>query len=292
VIVPPALRPGDRVRVIAPSGPFDRTLVLRGLGWLTERYEVSFGDSLFERDGYLAGPDTRRLSELNAALRDPDARAVVATRGGYGLTRIAQAADTGALREHPKWLVGFSDVTALHVEAQRAGVASLHAHNVAGLGRGDAHARARWQEALEHPDAPRHFRGLTVLRTGRADGLVVGGNLTVLFTCAAAGRLWFPPGSILLLEDVGEAPYRVDRMLTALTASGALDGLAAVILGSFTEAPPGRYGVPMEHVLRERLEPLAIPIVADFPAGHGAQNEPVHLGLRARVDANAGTVDF
>jgi muramoyltetrapeptide carboxypeptidase len=292
VIVPPALRPGDRVRVIAPSGPFDRTLVLRGLGWLRERYDVKFDASLFERDGYLAGPDARRLSELNVALRDPDARAIVATRGGYGLTRIAHAVDTEALRKHPKWLVGFSDVTALHVEAQRAGVASLHAHNVAGLGRGDAHARASWLDALERPDAPRRYSGLTVMRTGHAEGRIVGGNLTVLFTCAAIGRLRLPAGAVLLLEDVGEAPYRVDRMLTALFVSGALDAVAAVLVGSFTDAPPGQYGVPLEHVLRERLGALAVPVLSGLPVGHGARNEPVHLGLRVRVDGSSGSVDF
>jgi len=292
VISPPALRPGDRVHVIAPSGPFDRALVLRGLGWLAERYEVKFGDSLFERDGYLAGSDSRRLSELNTALRDPDARAIIATRGGYGLTRIAHAADTEALRKHPKWVVGFSDVTALHVEVQRVRVASVHAHNVSGLGRGDFHTRARWLEALEHPGAPRHFGGLTPLRPGTAEGLVTGGNLTVLFACAAAGRLRLPPGSLLLLEDVGEAPYRVDRMLTALFVAGTLDGVAGVIVGSFSDAPPGRYGVPVEHVLRERLETLAVPVVSGFPSGHGKANESVHFGQRARIDGSLGTVDL
>jgi muramoyltetrapeptide carboxypeptidase len=290
VIVPPALRPGDRVRVVAPSGPFDRALVLRGLGWLRTRYDVTFGASLFDRDGYLAGPDALRLSELNLALRDPDARALVVARGGYGLTRIAHAIDTEALRRHPKWIVGFSDVTALHAEAQRAGVASLHAHNVAGLGRGDAHGRARWLEALERPTAPRHFGGLTIIRAGTAEGAIVGGNLTVLFTCAAAGRLRFPPGSILVVEDVGEAPYRVDRMLTALLVSGRLDDVSGVLVGSFTDAPSGQYGVPIERVLRERLERLAVPVLAGFPLGHGPKNEPVHLGLCARIDGETGTV--
>jgi muramoyltetrapeptide carboxypeptidase len=121
---------------------------------------------------------------------------------------------------------------------------------------------------------------------------VTGGNLTVLFACAAAGRLCIPRGSLLLLEDVGEAPYRVDRMLSALLVSGALDGVAGVILGSFIDAPPGRYGVAVEDVLRERLEPLAVPVVAGFPSGHGVLNESVHLGLPARVDGSLGTLDF
>lgn len=292
MIVPPALRPGDRVRVVAPSGPFDRTLVLRGLGWLRERYDVHFGPGVFERSGYLAGTDERRARELGEALDDPAARAIVATRGGYGLTRIAHALDLRPLRDRPKWLVGFSDITALHVEAQRVGVASLHAQNLAGLGRGDAAGRNAWLDALEHPYRPRAFSGLSIWRDGAARGPAAGGNLTVLSACAAAGRLRLPTGCVLFLEDVGEAPYRVDRMLSALLAAGAFDRVAACIVGDFTDAPPGRYGVPIDEVLRERLLALRVPVLAGFPAGHGRRNEPLHLGLNARVGQTAGTVEL
>lgn len=290
MIVPPSLKPGDAVRVVAPSGPFDRTLVFRGLSWLATRYRVRFDSGLFARDGYLAGSDSRRLGELNAALRDSTVRAIFASRGGYGLTRIAHAADLSALRTEPKWLVGFSDVTALHVEASRAGVASLHATNVAGLGRADPSARAAFIAALERPDEPRQFEGLERWKSGVALGPVFGGNLTLLFTCAAAARLRPPQGSILLLEDIGEAPYRVDRMLSALVSSGVLDRISGVIVGDFTDAPAGRYGIDVNDVLRERLHVLGVPVVARFPVGHARSNVPVHLGMNAEIDANHGVV--
>src|SRR5690606_10273531 len=137
---PPPLRPGDRVRIIAPSGPFDRALLLRGAGWLAERYRVEFDGGIFSRQGFLAGSDARRLGELDAALRTPELGAVISARGGYGLSRIVYQADLAALRRYPKWIVGFSDVTALHLEASRVGVMSMHAHNAAGLGRADATA--------------------------------------------------------------------------------------------------------------------------------------------------------
>jgi muramoyltetrapeptide carboxypeptidase len=245
---------------------------------------------LFARSGFLAGADRRRLTELNLALRDPNARAIIATRGGYGLTRIAHAADVPAVRAAPKWLVGFSDITALHVEAARAGISSLHAANVASLGRGDEVARASFVTALEQPDAARRFMGLRCLRSGKATGPIFGGNLAVLFGCAAAGRLMVKPGSILLIEDIGEAPYRVDRMLSSLLASGALDQVAGVIAGDFVDAPPGKYGVPVEDVLSERLCTLGVPVVAGFPVGHGRHNVPVHLGLPAELDGTSGTV--
>jgi muramoyltetrapeptide carboxypeptidase len=119
MILPSPLRPGARVHVVAPSGPFDRCLVLRGLGWLSERYRVTFRADLFARSGFLAGPDTRRADELSEALLDPTIDAVVTARGGHGLLRIIQTAPFGILTERPKWLVGFSDATALHIEATR-----------------------------------------------------------------------------------------------------------------------------------------------------------------------------
>jgi muramoyltetrapeptide carboxypeptidase len=266
--------------------------VLKGLGWLHDRYEVVFGTGLFQRDGFLAGPDARRLGELTEALADREARAVVAARGGYGLNRIAHRIGTACLRDEPKWIVGFSDITALHVEAQRAGVASLHAHNVAGLGRGDDLGRAEWIRALETPSALRRFDALSAWQPGRTCGPVVGGNLTVLFTCAAAGRLALPDGAVLFIEDVAEAPYRVDRMLSALFVSGALDRVAGVLVGDFTDAPPGRHGVPMEAVLRERLAQLRVPVIAGFPAGHGTRNAPLHLGMPVTLDGDRGVVEL
>jgi muramoyltetrapeptide carboxypeptidase len=292
LIVPAPLVPGDHVRVISPSGPFDRALVLRGLGWLSSRYDVHFDSGLFARDGYLAGTDARRLAELNTALGDQNARAIFATRGGYGLARIAHAADVGALRDRPKWLVGFSDITALHVEAARVGVASLHAANIAGLGRDDAEGHTDFIRALEHPGELRRFADLKRVRSGNTVGIVTGGNLAVLFGCAAAGRLSLPDQSILLLEDIGEAPYRVDRMLSALLVSGALDRVAGVIVGDFVDAPAGKYGVDVEAVLEERLRELRVPVVSGFPVGHGKRNVPVHFGLNAQIDADAGTVSL
>lgn len=287
-LVPPALGPGDRVRVIAPSGPFDRALVLRGIAWLKESYDVEFDWAMMRGAGMFAGPDARRLEELNRALRDPGVRAVIAARGGYGLTRIAHLADLAALVRHPKWLVGFSDFTVLHVEACRAGVASLHAHNVAGLGRGDEVARERWRQALQTPTLRRSYAGLSSWHPGQTSGPLVGGNLTLLFTCAAAGRLRLPAGCVLVLEDVTELSYRIDRMLSALLVGGLLDRVSGVLVGDFTDCPAGRSRVETEEVLRNRLGELQVPVLAGVPIGHGTRNEPLHLGLSARLDAAAG----
>jgi len=292
VIVPEPLRPGDRVRLIAPSGPFDRTLLLRGAGWLGERYRLEIDWRLFERSGYLAGSDERRREELDRALSESGVRAVVAARGGYGLTRIAHRVDWAALRRSPRWLVGFSDITVAHVEAARVGVASLHAHNLAALGRGDAPIRARWLAALEEPTAPQRFEGLESWNPGRARGPLSGGNLAMLFTCAAAGRLFVPEGAILALEDVTESSYRLDRMLTALAVSGAFDRVAAVVVGELTDCPTGPWGVTARDAVRQCLAGLHVPVVAGFPFGHCRWNEPLHFGLEAELDAGAGVLEL
>ena len=192
VIIPPALRPGDLVAVVAPSGPADEVLVWRGLGWLAGRYRLRYDRGVLARAGYLAGSDARRCEELCAAFADPEVRAVLAARGGYGLSRFAHQLDWAAFAASPRWIVGFSDVTALHVEAARAGVASVHGPNVTGVGRSNARARASLLAALEEPLAPRAYDRLRVLHEGAAEGPLFGGNLTMLHACAAAGRLQAP----------------------------------------------------------------------------------------------------
>lgn len=275
------------MRVIAASSPFDRTLALCGIAFLGERYRVQFDWSMFERDGFLAGSDARRRNELQQAIAAPEVSAIVAARGGYGITRIASDVDFSALRQSPKWLVGFSDVTALHAEANTVGVASLHAHHAAGLGRGDAHAREAWLAALETPLAPRTLVGQP-LCPGKVRGPLVGGNLTVLFTCAVTGRLQLPPGAILALEDVTEVSYRIDRMLSALRVGGHLRNVAGVALGGFTDCPPGQHGVTVEQVLERELGTWGLPVVTGLPFGHDLPNQPLLLGAEAELDANVG----
>lgn len=287
MLVPPPLRPGARVRVVAPSSPFDHALVRRGIAWLAERYRVEFDPAIFGPPGLLAGSDAERLADLNVALGDANLGAILAARGGYGLTRIVPCIDIAALCRHPKWIVGFSDITALHLEALRVGVVSMHAHNVAGLGRASAARRQEWLAALEAPESPRLFGGLVAWRGGTASGPLAGGNLTLLFTSAASGRLRLPANAIVFLEDVGEASYRIDRMVTALLHAGVFDHVSAIIVGAFTDCPLGRYGLDVYDVLRERLLCTGLPVYAGLPVGHGLENAPLPLGAPARLDGGA-----
>jgi muramoyltetrapeptide carboxypeptidase len=284
---PPAVRPGDTIAVVASSSPFEPTPLWVGLGWLARRYRVRFTRRIFERTGYLAGSDDARLAELVDALTQPDVKAILVARGGYGLSRIVHRVDWSQLPTSPRWIVGFSDVTAMHVEAARVGIMSMHASHVGALGRADAALRTGMISALEAPLSPRRWEGLRAVRTGRAEGPWFGGNLTLLHACAAAGRLEVPEGAVVLLEDVTERPYRIDRMLTTLDSGGYFERVSAFVLGEFVGCEPGADGVRVEDVLVERLAPLGVPVVLGAPVGHGRINEPVPLGARAVVDAAA-----
>jgi muramoyltetrapeptide carboxypeptidase len=236
------------------------------------------------RDAYLAGDDARRRAELEGAFADREAKAIVAARGGYGALRIVNELPWRELARRPKWLVGFSDVTALHAMATREGVASVHGPNATGLGSAaTAAVRAAWIAALERPAGPRVWKGLRVVRGGHGRGPIVGGNLAIVHAMAAAGLLHVPEGAVLALEDVTEAPYRVDRMLTALAIGGWLRRASAIVFGGFERCSPNADGRTVDEVLAERTRALGIPVVAGAPFGHGAANEAFVLGETATV---------
>jgi muramoyltetrapeptide carboxypeptidase len=281
-IQPPRLEHGAVVRVIAPSGPFEPRLVLRAMGWLTERYVVRWDRRIFSRHGYLAGDDDRRREELSSALAEADVGAIFCARGGYGGNRFVHDVDWSALRASPRWLVGFSDVTALHIEAMHVRVASIHGPNLTGLGRGDAQARDVVVELLER--GPCRNYQLDIARAGAsARGPLCGGNLSLLHSCAAAGRLALPRGAVLLIEEVGERPYRIDRMLTTLMVGGHLHGVSAVVVGDLDACNPGADGVTALETMVACLAPLGVPIHSGLPSGHAARNDALILGATVTV---------
>jgi muramoyltetrapeptide carboxypeptidase len=297
VLLPPPLRRGDAVRVIAPSSPFDPAALEKGLEVLSGRLGLRprMRPDMVSRRAYLAGDDARRAEEWREAVADPDARAIFCARGGYGAMRILPAVDPAPLLARPKALVGFSDVTALHAVLNRAGLATVHGPVVTQLGRAPEDA-LRHLEALLYATAPRPGpweipapgAGVVASRTirpGRASGPLLGGTLTIL--AHLAGTPFAPrlEGAILLLEDVGEKPYRVDRCLTQLRLAGALDGVAAVAVGQLTSCDDD--GVLAADVVREAVLALGVPAVEGVPAGHEDANFAVPLGARATLVAPA-----
>lgn len=288
---PAPLVPRSRVQLIAPASPFDQPRFEAGTALLERRYEVTQGDALFARRGFLAGPDAARLRDLQAALRDPSVGAILPARGGYGATRLLPALDLGEIARGSKWLVGLSDITALHAVWARAGLCSIHGAMVCSLPDASPALQAAWFGLLEG-DSPAPLTNLSCLAPGRAQGRLFGGNLTVL--SALVGTPYLPPleDVVLLLEDIGERPYRLDRMLTTMLQAGFFRGVRAVVLGQFTDCNAGADAVSAHDVLVERLSTLGVPVLANAPFGHIAENTPLLLGSHAQVDADAGVVSL
>jgi muramoyltetrapeptide carboxypeptidase len=277
------LRPGDRVAVVSPSSPSNPDELTRGLDRWRAHLEVGSDPKPFSRKGFLAGDDNLRAGALRDALGDPGVRAVLAARGGHGALRVLEGhgdALRDVLRDAPKPLVGFSDVTALHALWTLSDARSLHAPMVAAVGRGAALDETL---AVLYGHTPAPWTELTPLVPGDAEGVARGGNLAVL--CALLGTPWALPleGAVLFLEDIGEAPYRLDRMLTSLRVSGALRGVRAVVCGQFTGCNPNADGVTVDDVLRDRLGDLGVPVLTRAPFGHGDVHRPWVQGARVRV---------
>jgi len=285
-----APRPGDQVAVVAPSGPVDPGKLDAGVAWLRGLgLEVRLGKHVHDRWGYLAGDDAGRAADLQDAWCDPEIAAVLCARGGYGAMRVLDHLDWPALAAAaPKRLQGSSDITALHVAfGDRLGVATAFGPMVATLLADPDPVSEETARAALLGD-PRPVTGGHPLVPGRAAGPLTGGNLSLLV--ALLGTPYAPPparGRIVLLEDVGEQPYRVDRMLTQLLMSGWLDGAAGLALGSWTDCGDP---VRLRAVLAERLGGLGVPVAAGLPVGHGAPQHTVTLGAGALLDADSGTL--
>jgi muramoyltetrapeptide carboxypeptidase len=294
LIFPPPLRPGDVVRVIAPSSPFDAGAFERGLAVLSDRLGLRprMRDDIASARAYLAGDDARRAAEWRDAVADPEARAIFCARGGYGAMRILPAIDPAPLLARPKVLVGFSDVTAIHAVLNRAGLVTVHGPVVTQLGRAPEDALGHLEAlvsgaSLSGPAAaPAPGAGLVgtaTIRAGRASGPLLGGSLCLL--AHLQGTPWAPvlEGAILFLEDVAEKPYRLDRLLTQLRLAGALDRVAAVAVGQIVGCDDAN--ATGREVVREAIAALGLPAVEGLPAGHEDRNLALPLGARATLVA-------
>jgi muramoyltetrapeptide carboxypeptidase len=297
----PALESGDLVRVVAPSGPFDPERLERGLAVLRDRFglRTRMRDDICAQRGYLAGDDARREAEWREAVGDPEARAIWCARGGYGAIRILAGLEPGALLRSPKLVIGFSDVTAIHAALNQAGLVTVHGPVLVQVGR-------LAPAALDHLEAmlfPTHVRsalpsaadpapgtgciGEAVIRPGRVTGPLLGGSLTLL--SHLCGTRWQPrfAGAILFFEDVGEKPYKLDRYLTQLRLSGALDGVAGVVVGRLTDCDePGQSGGAALAV-RAEVASLGVPAIEGIAAGHEVDNRALPLGAQATLVAPA-----
>lgn len=294
---PPRLASGARVALIAPAGPVDEARIARAAARLRRLgLEPVEGRGIRARTAYLAGDDDTRSADLEWAFRAADIDGVWSLRGGYGSMRLWGRLPLDALRARPRPFLGFSDNTSLHLAARRLRVVSFHGPH-AGADRFPAMAAACIRAVAFEPEPagvlPPAGSGPSpeALVGGRAEGRLVGGNLSLLAAAAGTPFALEARGGILVLEDVDEAVYRIDRMLEQLVASGALAGVRALALGRFTNIEASGRGRPLRAVLDELARRLDVPTLLDLPFGHVPDSWTLPLGARARLDADAGTLE-
>jgi len=296
--LPPRLLPGDLIAVVAPSSPpKDPDQLEDGIAHLEAAgYRVERGRSVLTPRGYLAGPDAERLDEFNRYLRRDDVRALFCVRGGYGALRLLPHLDYAAARRHPKVLVGYSDVTALHLALyHKAGWRGLSGPLVVEWSQLEP-ATVRHLQALAEGGTPRpllgpHGEPLHPLRPGTAEGVLLGGNLAMVIRLI--GTPYLPPldGALLFLEDVGEQPYRIDAMLAQLKLAGHLGRLGGLILGAFTAWEPDhdRPTLTPREVFEDYLHEAPFPVATNLIYGHFPNKASLPVGVRARLDVTGRT---
>ncbi|WP_204032868.1 S66 peptidase family protein [Micromonospora qiuiae] len=283
--------------LVSPSGPTRPERVARGIELLTGwGLRPVLAPNVYARHGYLAGPDALRAADLNTAFADPEVRGVICTRGGYGAQRVVDAIDMAAVRRDPKVVAGFSDITALQLALWRgARLAGVHGPGAAWRDERTPLASAESLHAALTTTEPITVAAVPAEETfdvrvpGRAVGRLLGGNLCLVVASLGTPDMPDLTGAVLLLEDVQEPPYKVDRMLTQLRRAGALTGLAGVAVGQFSDCSDG-WPVRVADVLTERLGDLGVPVLGGLPIGHGPGQLTVPVGTLATLDANAGTL--
>ncbi len=291
---PRAIRPGARIAIAAPAGPVDPEALRSGLTSLERLgFETVVREDVLDRDGYLAGSDERRATELMEFIRDPEIDAIVCARGGYGCHRIVAALDAAAFRKAAKPLVGYSDITTLLLwQRKHAGLLGIHGPMLEKKDALDGEVGSALVRALQGTGPLPRYAGQTLVG-GWCEGRLVGGSLTVCV--ASLGTPWEidTRDSILMLEDVTELPYRIDRMLQQLRAAGKLDQAVGIALGGFTDCEDERYPEwTSERLFDDVFGSLGIPVVTELPFGHVPENRPWPFGGRGALDGSRGEIEI
>lgn len=288
LIIPPYLAKGDRIAIVSPSGIIEKEVVMKAAKMLAgEGFEVVTGDNVFNQSGCFAGTDSERLHDLQKVTDDNSVKAVFCSRGGYGMSRIIDRIDFTGIRKNPKWYVGFSDITVLHLWLNKlCGVVSLHAEmplnysnpkktpesftSVIKSLRGEPETIV-WKSSHDA-----HFA---------VEGPVTGGNLSLIYSLTGTPGEPDTEGAILFIEEVGEYFYHLDRMLTSLRLTGRLRNLAALVVGGMEKIEQGsiKYNKSAEEIVLDIVGHYNYPVLFNFPAGHICDNRAIYMGRKARV---------
>ncbi len=292
IIIPHRLLPGDTIGVIAPSSPFNKEKFYKGITVLESmKFHTYIPDDLFSQKGYLAGPNTHRAALVNRLFTEKTVKAIICARGGFGSIKILPLLDFESIQKNPKIFIGFSDITTLlSTIYMKCGLVTFHGPVVTSL----SDATKKTKEAMRFALSSGVNLEITtkrgiVIKSGSAFGPVLGGNLTTL--CHLIGTPFEPSFNkhILFLEDRGEASYRIDRMLMHMKLSSCFNGIAGLVLGSFTNC-----GKPEEihGIIADIFEDINIPIISGFEIGHGLDNITIPMGIEATLNTDGQLLSF
>jgi muramoyltetrapeptide carboxypeptidase len=289
---PPCLRPGDTIGVIAPAGPVDLDEIQPAINLIKERgYHVLLSLNLFRKKGYLAGHDEARLDDFHAMFSDSSVKAILCARGGFGTSRLLDRIDYDLVRSNPKIFVGYSDITALLFALfKEAGLVAFHGPVLRNLSHDTQDNLGSLLETISSGESQAvDLSGGVALKRGKARGMVIGGNLSLITSLIGTPYMPDMKGFILFIEDTKEPLYRLDRMLNHLRLAGIIDDLAGLVAGNFTDCGEAE---EINRLLREVTHGKDIPLVDGLPVGHGTENKTIPMGALAELDTKEMRLTF
>lgn len=297
MIIPPNLSPGDLVYISAPAKAIEESYIRTAQHTLESwGLRVQVAEHCLGRFNYFSGTDEARQADLQQGMDNPEVKAILCARGGYGCIRLVESLNWTPMIEHPKWLIGFSDVTVFHEKLSRLGIASIHGIMPLGFNEGSVEAIVTLKHALF--GAPYFISGPTCKENinGQASGELIGGNLAIVCSLLGTPLSYDFKDKILFLEDVGEHIYKIDRMLYALKLNGVFQQIRGLILGGFTEMEDTDvpFGKSIKQLVLEQTQALGIPVAFDFPAGHIQDNRALMFGrsVTLRVTEAQSTLHY
>jgi muramoyltetrapeptide carboxypeptidase len=297
MISPPFLRPGDKIGIVAPGRKVSFTDVEPAIKkFQSWGLEVILAKNLFSNDhSYLAGTDDQRYSDYQNMLDDPTIKAIINARGGYGCSRIIDRLDFSSFKQHPKWIIGFSDITALHLKVASLGFQSVHATMPILFAKPHAlDSVVSLKSFLFADDHAIHAHGSPNNRAGKCEGILVGGNLSLVIDSLRTPTEIMTEGKILIIEEIDEYLYKIDRMFMHLKRAGKLENLAGLIIGHMTDLLDTelRFGESYEKIILHHTQEYSYPICFNFPIGHDSPNLAWPHGGRARLEVTHENADL